>query len=63
VQEYYTAQLCHRAESQSDRKTIIRSNHDENKYRWRQMKNEQYIEMSVNGVSMICGLVSTVIHK
>jgi len=39
------------------------SNHDENYYRWQQMLNGQYITMSVNGASMICGYVSTVITQ
>jgi len=39
----------------------ISSNHDENYYRWQQMLNGKYIETIVNGASMICGFVSTVI--
>ena len=39
------------------------SNHDENYYRWQQMLNGQYIKMSVNGVSTICGFISTVIKQ
>jgi len=41
----------------------IKSNYDENHYRRQQMMNGQYIKMSVNGASTICGLVSTVIHQ
>jgi len=40
----------------------IKSNQDENNYRQQQMLNGQYIKISVNGASTICGLVSTVIH-
>jgi len=40
----------------------MKSNQDENNYRWQQMMNGQYIEISVNRASTICGLVSTVIH-
>ena len=41
----------------------ISSNHDESYYRWQQMLNGQYIEMSVNGASMICSFVRTVIKE
>jgi hypothetical protein len=41
----------------------IKSNHDENTYGRQQMLNGQYIKMSVNGASMICGHLSTVIHQ
>jgi len=41
----------------------ICSNHDESYYRWQQMLNGQYIKMSVNGASTMCGLVSTVITQ
>jgi len=41
----------------------ICSNHDENYYRWQQMLDGQYIEMSVNGASTICGLVSMAISQ
>jgi len=41
----------------------VQSNQDENNYRRQQMMNGQYITMSVNGASTICGLVSTVIHQ
>jgi len=44
-------------------KQPICSNHDENNYRWQLMLNGQFIKMSVNGVSMICGLESTVIEQ
>jgi len=40
----------------------VQSNQDENNYGRQQMLNGQYIEMSVNRASTICGLVSTVIH-
>jgi hypothetical protein len=51
--------LClNQAESQP-----IQSNQDENNYRWQQLLNGQYINMSINGASTICGLVSMVIHK
>jgi len=43
-------------------KQPIKSNQDEYNYRRQQMLNGQYIKMSVNGASTICGLVSTVIH-
>jgi len=39
------------------------SKHDENYYRWQQVLNGQYIKMSVNEVSMICGFVCTVIKQ
>jgi hypothetical protein len=45
------------AESQPEQ-----SNQDENNYGPQQMFNGQYIKMSINRASMICGLVSTVIH-
>jgi hypothetical protein len=41
----------------------VQSNQDENNYGWQQMMNGQYIKMSVNGVSTICGLVSTLIQQ
>jgi hypothetical protein len=41
----------------------IKSNQDENNYRWQQMMNGQYIKMIVKGAPTICGLVSTVIHQ
>jgi len=41
----------------------VQSNQDENNYGRQQMMNGQYIKMSVNEASMICGLVSTVIHQ
>jgi len=41
----------------------IYSNHNENYYRWQPMLNGQYIKMSVNGESTICGFVSTVIEQ
>jgi len=40
----------------------VQSNQDENNYGRQQMMNGQYIEMSVNGATTICGLVSTVMH-
>jgi len=39
------------------------SNHDENFYQWQHMFNGQYITMSVNGASKICGCESTVIKQ
>jgi hypothetical protein len=41
---------------------LVQSNQDENNYGWQQMMNGQYIKMSVNGASTICGLVRPVIH-
>jgi hypothetical protein len=41
----------------------VQSNQDANNYGWQQKMNGQYIKMSVNGASTICGLVSTVIHQ
>jgi len=41
----------------------IKSNQDENSYRRQQMSNGQYIEMSVNGASTICGHVNMVFHQ
>jgi len=41
----------------------VQSHQDENNYGRQQMINGQYIKMSVNGASTICGLVSTVIHQ
>jgi len=41
----------------------VKSNQDENNYRRQQMLNGQYIKMSVNGASTICGLVNMVIHQ
>jgi hypothetical protein len=41
----------------------IKSNQDENNCRQQQMLNAQYIKMSINRASKICGLVSTVIHQ
>jgi hypothetical protein len=40
----------------------ISSNHNENNHQWQLMLSGQYIKMSINGASTICGLVSTVIH-
>jgi len=40
----------------------VQSNQDENNYGRQQMLNEQYIKMSVNGASTICGRLSMVIH-
>jgi CTP-dependent riboflavin kinase len=42
---------------------LIESNQDENIYRQQQMLNGQYIKMTVNGASTICGRVDTVIHQ
>jgi hypothetical protein len=47
---------------QAERQPIV-SNQDENNYRQQSMLNGQYIEMSINGASTICGLVSMVIHQ
>jgi hypothetical protein len=42
---------------------LIKSNQDEINYQQQQMMNGQYIIMSVNGGSTICGLVSSVIYQ
>jgi len=42
---------------------LISSNKYECNYRWQHMLNEQYMTMSVSGVSTIIGLVSMVIDK
>jgi hypothetical protein len=42
---------------------LIESNQDENNYRQQQMVNGQYMKMSINGVSTICGLESMLIHQ
>jgi len=42
---------------------LIKSNQDENTYGRQQMFNGQYIKMSVNGASMICGHVNIVIRQ
>jgi hypothetical protein len=55
---FATGLSLNQAESQP-----VQSNQDENNYGRQQMMNGQYIKMSVNGASMICGLVSTVIHQ
>jgi len=55
---FATGLSLNQAESQ-----LVQSNQDENNYGWQQMMNGQYIKMSVNGASTICGLVSTVIHQ
>jgi hypothetical protein len=41
----------------------VQSNQDENTYGWEQIKNGQYIKMSLKGASTIFVLVSTVIHQ
>jgi hypothetical protein len=41
----------------------VQSDQDENNYGSQQMLNGQYITMSVNGMSTICGLVRTVIYQ
>jgi hypothetical protein len=41
----------------------VQSNQDENTYGWEQIKNGQYIKMSLKGGSTNFVLVSTVIHK
>jgi len=55
---FATGLSLNQAESQP-----VQSNQDENNYGRQQMMNGQYIKMSVNGASTICGLVSTVIHQ
>jgi hypothetical protein len=42
---------------------LVQSNQGENNYGRQQMMNGQYIKMSFNRASTICGLVSTVIHQ
>jgi len=41
----------------------VQSNQDEYNYGLQQMLNGQYIQMSVNRASTICGLVITVIQQ
>jgi hypothetical protein len=41
----------------------IKANLGENNYRQQQMLNRQYIKLTVNRASTICGLESTVIHQ
>jgi len=41
----------------------MKSKQDDNNSGMQFMLNGQYIEMRVNGVSTICGLVSTVFHQ
>jgi len=55
---FATGLSLNQAESQP-----VQSNQDENNYGRQQMMNGQYMKMSVNGASTICGLVSTVIHQ
>jgi len=55
---FATGLSLNQAESQP-----VQSNQDENDYGRQQMVNGQYIKMSVNGASTICGVVSTVIHQ
>jgi len=55
---FATGLSLNQAESQP-----VQSNQDENNYGRQQTMNGQYIKMSVNGTSTICGLVSTVIHQ
>jgi len=55
---FATGPILNQAERQP-----TKSNQDENNYRRQQMLNGQYITMSVNGASTICGLASTVIHQ
>jgi hypothetical protein len=40
----------------------ISSKNDENSYQWRLLLKGQYLMMSVNGASTICGFVCTVIE-
>jgi hypothetical protein len=54
---FATGWSLNQAESQP-----VQSNQDEYNYRRQQMLNGQYIKMSVNRASMICGLVITVIQ-
>jgi hypothetical protein len=55
---FATGLSLNQAESQP-----VQSNQDENNYGRQQMTNGQYIKMSVNGASTICGLVSAIIHQ
>jgi hypothetical protein len=55
---FATGLSLNQAESQP-----AQSNQDEHNYGRQQMMNGQYIKMSVNGASTICGFVSTVIHQ
>jgi hypothetical protein len=48
--------------NQAERLPIM-SNQDENTYGRQQMFNGQYINLSVNGSSTICGHVNMVIHQ
>jgi len=55
---FATGLSLNQAESQP-----VQSNQDENNYGRQQMMNGQYIKMTINGASTICGLESTVIHQ
>jgi len=55
---FATGLSLNQAESQP-----VQSNQDENNYGRQQMMSGQYIKMSVNRASTICGLVSMVIHQ
>ena len=55
---FATGLSLNQAESQP-----VQANQDENNYARQQMMNGQYIKMSVNGESTICGRVSMVIHQ
>jgi hypothetical protein len=55
---FATGLSLNQAESQP-----VQSNQDENNYGRQQMMNGQYIKMSINGASTICGLVSMAIHQ
>jgi len=55
---FATGLSLNQAESQP-----VQSNQNENNYGRQQMMNGEYNKMSVIGASMICGLVSTVIHQ
>jgi hypothetical protein len=48
--------------NQAEKLPIV-SNQDENTYGPQQMFNGQYIKLSVNGASTICGHVNMVIHQ
>jgi hypothetical protein len=54
---FATGLSLNQAESQP-----VQSNQVENNYGRQQMLNGQYIKMSVNRASTICGLVSPAIH-
>ena len=55
---FATGLSLNQAESQT-----AQSNQDENYYGRQQIMNGQYIKMSVNGASTICGHVIMIIHQ